>query len=313
MSKKTRTRPAPAAGAVGPRQPCPCGSGRRYKACHGGAGVPFVARTFAGLPSERDWVAMREFVPAAVASVRLLDNAYGGLAAGRSVRFATVLPGIAAARVRADEVIEVALQVTHSSGDASGDLSEALRAALSAAADTTVVLPSLAGGGLRLQDVIDPASDFVVNVLDGFDFWFEGAKDADGSVAATLENLNASVQPTRRLSSVEAGYWTSVGTKEHLRWVLPYDEEAGLTALARLHAAGGDRLTPDSRLVGSFRAHGLLVPVWDLPLGTGADALEEPASMLAERLGDALTVEVPLTAPERAARSGLATRQVTIR
>ena len=36
---RTKTRETAAAndfeGQVGPRQPCPCGSGRRYKACHG--------------------------------------------------------------------------------------------------------------------------------------------------------------------------------------------------------------------------------------------------------------------------------------
>ncbi|MCW2819581.1 MAG: hypothetical protein JWR42_2368, partial [Marmoricola sp.] len=46
MGKKSRQRrsePAEdaAPGQVGPRQPCPCGSGRRYKACHGSAdGAP---------------------------------------------------------------------------------------------------------------------------------------------------------------------------------------------------------------------------------------------------------------------------------
>jgi hypothetical protein len=272
-----------------------------------------VARTFAGLPNECDWVAMREFVPAAVAPVTIRADAFEGLGAGRSVRLATVLPGIAAARVRADELVEIALQVAHASGDASRDLGEALRAALGADAGTSISLPSRSGGGPRLQDVVDPASEFVVEVLDGFDFWFEGVEDADGSLAATLEDLNASVQPTQRLTGVEAAYWTSVGTKEHLRWVLPYDEDAGLTALARLHAGSGDSLTADSRLVGSFRAHGLLVPVWDLPLGTGPEALEEPAAVLAERLGDALATESPLTASERSARSGLTTRQITLR
>lgn len=196
-------------------------------------------RTFAGLPDECDWVALREFVPAAVAPIQLSSTAYQGLAAGRSVRMATVLPGIAPARVRADGLVEVAVQVAHSSGDASRDLAEALRPALAADAGTTVVMPALAGDGPRLQEVVEPGSRLEVQILDGFDFWFEGVEDADSSVAATLEKLNASVQPTRRLESVPAAYWTSVDTKEHLRWVLPHDEEAALTALARLHAAGG--------------------------------------------------------------------------
>ena len=40
MGKRSRTKArdhVAAEGEVGPRQPCPCGSGRRYKACHGSA------------------------------------------------------------------------------------------------------------------------------------------------------------------------------------------------------------------------------------------------------------------------------------
>ncbi len=149
--------------------------------------------------------------------------------------------------------------------------------------------------------------------MDGFDFWFDDVTDVDGSVAATLENLNSAIDPTTRLESVDAAYWTSVGTKEHLRWVMPHDEEQLLTALARLHVAGLDQLGDESRLVGSFRAHGLLVPVWDLPLGTGALAVEEPAAAFAERLAAALAETRPVTDEERSARSGLTHRQVTIR
>ena len=75
----------------------------------------------------------------------------------------------------------------------------------------------------------------------------------------------------------------------------------------------GDRLSEDSRLVGSFRAHGLLVPVWDLPVGTGSDALEEPAAAFADRLEEALADSSTLSEGERSARSGLANRQITIR
>jgi hypothetical protein len=313
VAKRTQPRSASGNEGIGPRQPCPCGSGRRYKSCHGGGGTPYVARTFDGLPGECDWVALREFVPAAVAPVQLLDAAYSGSSPRRPVHFVTVLPGIAPARVRADGSVEVAVQVTHQSGDASRDLAEALQLALSGEPGSTVGVPSLAGSGPRLQDVVDPTSDLAVEVLDGFDFWFEADEHSDATVAATLEKLNSSVRPTRRLTSVDAAYWTSMSAKEHLRWVLPHEEEAALTALARLHAAGADSLTPDSRLVGSFRAHGLLVPVWDIPSGTGAEALEEPMTELAARLEDALAANRPLTTVERSARSGLATRQVTIR
>ncbi len=94
---------------------------------------------------------------------------------------------------------------------------------------------------------------------------------------------------------------------------MPEPEAPLLNALARLHAAGRDRLVDDSRLVGMFRAHGLLAPVWDLPLGTGAEALEEPAARFAADLREALADDSDLTQEQRAARAGLANRQVTLR
>ena len=319
MGKKSRVKTTAALSGdagVGPRQPCPCGSGRRYKACHGsadGGSGAYVVRSFAGLPGECDWVAMREFVPAARAGVRLRDGAYDSRADGRLVRAVTVLPGIAPAQVRTDGEIWLALQVAHQSGDPSRDFASALRLALDASPGESVVMPTLGTPGERLQDVVDPDSAFEVEVLEGFDFWFEGTDQDQAAVAASLETLNSSIDPTVRLASVEAAYWTSVGTKEHLRWVMPYDEEALLTALARLHAADADRLVGDSRLVGSFRAHGLLVPVWDLPVGTGAAVLEEPAQAFGQRVAEALADESRLTEQQRAARNGLANRQVTIR
>jgi hypothetical protein len=62
-----------------------------------------------------------------------------------------------------------------------------------------------------------------------------------------------------------------------------------------------------------FRVHGVLVPVWDLPVGTGAEVLEKPAAKFAKDLDAALSDESPLSTEERAARSGLANRQLTIR
>jgi hypothetical protein len=62
-----------------------------------------------------------------------------------------------------------------------------------------------------------------------------------------------------------------------------------------------------------FRAHGRLVPVWDLPSGTGAAVLEEPAARFGRDLESALADHTPLTVEQRSARSGLASRQLTIR
>ena len=210
----------------------------------------YVVRTFAGLPGECDWVALREFVPAGIAPVTLQAGAFDGAAESVHVSMVSVLPGIAPALRRDDgDEVWVAAQVTHQSADPSRDFCAALGLALDAAAGESVVMAELPGPGPRLQDVVAADSDFTVRVLDGFDFWFDGVDDPDGTAASTLETLNASIDPSSRLSSVDGAFWTAVAAKEHLRWVMPYDEEALLTALARLHVAGADRLT--ARLHGS--------------------------------------------------------------
>ncbi len=310
MAKKSRTKARDAAplaeGEVGPRQPCPCGSGKRYKACHGAAGgaaTPFVARPFEGLPGECDLVALRELVPAATAPLTLKDS-------DRAVTLCTLLPMAAPAMVRDSGEIWLGLQVQHAFGDPSRDLGAVLLAALDAEPGI-VGLTSDPGPGPRLQDLISNET-LEVTVHEGFDYWVSDVEDTSGMEAA-LQQANESVNPTLRLASVEAAYWTNVGPKEHLRWVMPEPEDQLLDALARLHAAGRDVLVPGSRLVGMFRAHGLLAPVWDLEVGTGAEALEDPASEFRAALDEALADTSELTTEQRAARSGLANRQVTIR
>lgn len=313
MAKKSRTKArdtreasAPAEGAVGPRQPCPCGSGKRYKACHGaGAGAPaaFVARPFEGMPSECDVIALRELVPAATAPLRLKGS-------DRSVLLASLLPMAAPAMVRDSGEVWLGLQVQHNFGDPARDLGAVLSAALEAGPGV-VGLTDPPGEGPRLQDLVDDDA-LTVTVHEGFDFWMADVED-DGSFASALEAANGAASPTSRLTQVEAAYWTDVTTKEHLRWVMPEPEDRLLDALSRLHAAGRDSLVDGGRLVGMFRAHGLLTPVWDLPLGTGPEPLEDPAADFAAALAEALADESPLTTEERAARSGLANRQVTIR
>jgi hypothetical protein len=311
MGKRSRVKARaaePLDGAVGPRQPCPCGSGRRYKACHGsatGAPAPYTRRPFAGLKGECDVVALREFVPAATGTMTLVES-------GRDVLVASLLPGAAPALVRADGAIWLGLQVQHAYGDPSRDLAAVLERALQAEPQSMVGLGEAPGEGPRLQDLVTE-SPFEVTVHEGFDYWVADLEDPDGSMATALEQANAAVAPTRRLAGVEAAYWTAIGNREYLRWVMPDDEDALLDALARLHHAGEDRLVPDARLIGMFRAHGLLVPVWELASGTGGAALDEPAVAFAHRLADVLADEAPLTGDERAARAGLANRQLTVR
>src|SRR4051795_3114852 len=106
------TKPAPA-GEINPKATCPCGSGRRYKHCHGSGYAPPVTRPFEGLPGEPHWVALRELVPAATARLRTAD--------GREVTLASILPGGAPALVRADGEILLGVQLPAASDDISRD------------------------------------------------------------------------------------------------------------------------------------------------------------------------------------------------
>ncbi|AXK34784.1 topoisomerase II [Streptomyces armeniacus] len=298
---------------VGAREPCPCGSGRRYKACHGRAAAhavtELVHRPFEGLPGEVDWVAMRELVPAATAELTLK----GGLPADvPAVRLATVLPMAWPALRRDNGEVLIGLQNDTSSGDISRDLADVLQRALTAEPGNPVGAERPDPEGPRLQELLDPDAEFVPEVHEGFEFWLDDAEKATGEVAASLERANSAAIPTARLSGVEGAYWCETPDKNHLRWVMAHPEEKLLDALARLHAAGESALGADTRLVGSFRAHGLTVPVWDLPTTMTSADCEQPAKSFAGRLAEALAVETPLTADERRARSGLTNRQVTL-
>jgi len=308
MAKKSRTkaRVQPTEGEVGPRQPCPCGSGKRYKACHGSddpAQAVFVSRPFEGLPGECDIVALRELVPAATAPLSVTGS-------DRTVLLCSLLPAAAPAMVRDSGEIWLGLQVMHGFGDPSRDLGAVLTKALDAEPGI-VGLTDDPGQGPRLQDLVADVP-LEITVHDGFDYWIADVEQKE-EMAAALEQANTAAAPTARLTSVEAAYWTRMGAKEHLRWVMPEPEGDLLDALARLHVAGTDVIVPEARLVGMFRAHGLLAPVWDLPVGTGAEALEEPAAAFKVALDAALADGAPLTGDERSARNGLANRQVTIR
>ncbi len=266
------------------------------------ARMPYVARTFEGLPGELDLVAMREFVPSATAVMKLADS-------DRTIRICSLLPGNGAGLVRPDGEIWIGLQVPHNHGDISRDLAGIVETALELEPGQPVPVRD-PGVGPRLQELVDTDAPFEVEVHEGFDFWLDDV-DASADAHALLEQANATASPTVKLSSVDGAYWTEMGERRFLRWVQPHDESTLLDALARLHAAGEDNLGDDVRLIGMFRAHGLLVPVWE----TDGDAasLEEPTVALKKRLDAALADDTELTGEQRDARNGLANRQLTIR
>jgi hypothetical protein len=326
MGKRSRRSAAPVAVAplptdaeiplVGGREPCPCGSGKRYKACHGRAALVeatrLVTRPFGGLPGECDWVALREIVPAATMTVRLAGPA-AGEHAGTDVQVVTVLPMAWPAMRRNDGTVFVGLQTAGSPADPSRDAAAALLAALAAEPGTPVPDASAVPSALRLQDLVDADAAPEVTVHDGFDFWLDGSAEQTPEVRDSLERANAAVVPTRRLTTVEAAYWVRIGERRHLRWVLPHPEAELLDGIARLHAAGSSDLGPGTRYVGSFRALGVVVPVWDLTADAEAEDVEGPAQAFHTRLLEAMAVTGPLTVLERRARSGVASRQLTLR
>lgn len=214
------------------------------------------------------------------------------------MRLATLLPGAAPAMVRDSGDIWLGLQVQHSYGNPARDLGAVLEAALATEEPGIIGLPDAPGEGPSIQDLISDTT-LDITVHDGFEYWIDDIPERDATMEAALEQANSGVMPTSRLTSVEAAYWTNVGTKEHLRWVMPHQEDRLLDALARLHAAGQDSVAEGSRFVGMFRAHGLLAPVWDLPLGTGAEVLEAPAKAFAADLEEALKGGEP---PRRSVR-----------
>ena len=270
----------------------------------------FVVRPFEGLTDEPDWVALRELVPAATAPLRLsekLTAQYGE----RDITLATVLPLAWPGLVKPDGRIFLGLQRSTQSGDVSRDIALSLQLALDAPAGGPVSAPPLPGPGPRLQDVL--ANDGLdITLREGFDFWLD-EESADPEVKASMERANGSIFPTVKLAAAPSAYWCRFPDKAHVRWVLADDEDTALAALSRLAKAGELTLGPGTRFAGMFRAHGLLVPVWDLPPGPDAPEWEEPMVAFAERYATARTAGPSLDADERRARQGLLGRQITLR
>lgn len=272
----------------------------------------FVPRPFAGLADEAEWVALRELVPAASAPLRLAPQVVAE-AGEREVVLATVLPMAWPAMHRADGKIFIGLQRQVNSGDVSRDLAAALLSALQTQPGQPVAVPALAGPGPRLQDVLVTDAPLEVTLHEGFEFWLAADAGDDPRVKESMERANESIYPTVRLAAAPAAYWCQVPDKAHVRWVLPDDEDAALDALARLAAGDTIKLGDGTRFAGMFRAHGVLVPVWDLPHDVPALDWDAPLAAFAKRYSEALTVTESLTPAERRARQGLLGRQLTLR
>ncbi|WP_330186252.1 DUF5926 family protein [Dactylosporangium sp. AC04546] len=271
----------------------------------------YVGRPFQGLADEPEWIALRELVPAAAAPLKLapaLAEKYGD----REVILATVLPMAWPAMTKPDGRVFIGLQRHVQSGDVSRDLAVALLCALETPPGKTVAVPALPGLGERLQDVIVNAP-LDITVHTGFEFWLDDDAADDPNVRASLERANASIFPTVKLAAAPATYWCRVTDRSHVRLVLGDDEDPALDALSRLSAAGGLLLGDNTKFAGMFRAHGLLAPVWDLPVDVEAEEWEAPVAEFAKRYAEALAVTEPLTAVERRSKQGLIGRLQPLR
>lgn len=284
--------------------------------------APFVARPFEGLAGETDIVAMREIVPAATATLTLRTDAeplreaatVGGGEVPETLELVTVLPMVWPGLHRGDGTYLLGLQSGSHTGDYSRDTAHVLLELLRTPAGSPARPTTVANASTpRLQDLVVAEAPMPVTMHETFEFWFAPGADLDGEAGASLQETNEAIIPTTKLTSTDSAYWCRVGDRTHLRWLQPHDEDAATDALARLVAAGEASLGEGTRLLGAFRACGLLVPVWDLDPRFEADAYEDAAADMAARFAEAAADGGPLTPEERRARGGLLSRQLTLR
>jgi hypothetical protein len=293
---------------VGQREPCPCGSTKRYKNCHGRDRdqAVFIARPFEGVNGEAELLALSELLASATAEVKVQKEIDPSI----RVTFCTLLPGSAAAFRAAADSIVVGLQTTVHSPDRSADIAGAILTAAQASVGEFVAATPVASTALRLQDLLDPGTPVVAAVHNTFNWW----RDHDvisGEDEEMLADMNASFVPATRIAA--AAYFLPSPERPQVRMVLPDDEVAGTDAFARLVASGGDSLADGSRWLGNFRTCGLLAPVWDVPQSWDSDQAQTALSAFLERYEQVRGDTTPLTSQQRQARAAVVGKFVTVR
>ncbi len=268
----------------------------------------FVSRPFEGLAAELDLVAMRQLIPSATIKASITSEYGGG-----DVVIASILPMNWAALKRDDGTVMVGMQATVPGSDVSKGLGAALKTALDSDAGTAVSTVDVQDDSPRLQDLLSFPDDYLVEVHEDFEYWLDAGAERTEEIEAGLEQANEAIMPTAAVGGLPHAYWVDAGAKEHLRWVLDESESRVIDAVARLHAKRNSGIGEGTRYVGSFRADGLTIPVWDLPKGFGVEGVEDEVPEFTRRFEEALNSSEPLTALERRARGGIVARQVTLR
>ncbi|VFA88839.1 Uncharacterised protein [Gordonia paraffinivorans] len=271
-------------------------------------------RPFAGLAAECDLVALRTFVASATAPLELAEPA----GSRNEVSIVTILPGAGPALARenggATEGL-VALQTEPDRAAPAIELAAAIAWAAHAEAGSEFDLEA-ADESPSLDEVIKADATLDITVHDDFAWWFPEGTEIPAEIKPMLERANDSVLPTARLvvdSGNGAPWWVDAGERAHLRWIRPEPEDDLVAAMARLHAAGRLTLGEGSRFAGSFRTHGLLVPVFDLDNEMHHEEWHAGLNQLDEWLSEALAETTPLTTAELRSRDGIRGRQVTLR
>lgn len=291
-------------------------------------------RPFAGLAAECDLVAMRAFVSSATARLTLLeagppepeltsvvpDDDPGPSVQNDGVRnhvsVATVLPGAVGAMVRDGKGARegfAGLQIDPEPGDITDEFAAAIEWAAHAKSGDQYRGTAT---NTTLAELIDVGAPLDITVHEDFSWWYAPGATVDAGVQEMLNRAADTILPTARMtakSGLGAPWWVNAGDRAHLRWVRPEDEDAVMTALARLHAAGRLTLGEGSRFAGSFRTHGLLVPVFDLDVAKHAEHWYDGLDQFDAWLVAAMADTAELTAEQRRSRAGIRTRQVTLR
>ncbi len=286
--------------------------------------IPFVDRPYEGIIAEKELVAMRELIPCAVLSAKTNEK-YGN----KEFDFVTLLPDGVPAMVRGDGRIQVGLQTRFNSGDLSHDAGGALLSA--------IALESVGGEGVaefdvrdqspRLQDILDESflssedgaaesssgdANVDLQIMNDFSYWFDPNGEQDEATEQALEQNRQEMVPTETVPGVGGMLWCEMNNN-FVRYMTAVDEDSLFTALARLSAAGKATLGENSKFVGTFRACGLAIPVFQVDSELTASDLAGPAAELESALNEALEDDSPLSDNERRVRAGLVSRQVTIR
>ncbi|WP_018117772.1 DUF5926 family protein [Corynebacterium mastitidis] len=270
-------------------------------------------RPYTGFAAEADLVALQEFVPSATAAVKVAG-------ATRPVRLVTVLPGAAAALVREEKhggEALVALQVQARSHNPGRDLAYALSWAATAGPGETLMSTAADGTQPALSEVLDPEAELDIEEHQDFSWWIPETMTGDATTMRGLQAANEAIVPSHRVNAEVPGavWWVHPGgDKAHIRWVRTEDnEERLLAALARIAARGELDLGEGSRFAGTFRTHGLVVPVFDLDPQRGHETYAEDLAALNKAIEAEVANEAQLNAEERKQLQNIKSRQVTIR